>query len=197
MKNRVAVENSTLYAKLHRRTSDGFELDLEFTLGAGITILFGASGAGKTTVLDCLAGLSLPDSGRIVIGSTQLFDSEQRVAVAPQRRKCGYLFQTLALFPHMTARQNVEYGLEHLTRAERQERSDAILGSFRVREASDRKPANISGGERQRVALARALVTDPEFLLLDEPLTALDAATKSKIVEDLRDWNRSHGIPIL
>jgi molybdate transport system ATP-binding protein len=197
MNANVERAHQTLYASLRRASNDAFRLELELTLSPGITILFGSSGAGKTTLLDCLAGLSRPDSGRIVAGGTTLFDDEQRIALPPQRRNCGYLFQTLALFPHMTARQNIEYGLAHLPKAERRKKSDLILRSFRIAELEDRRPPHISGGERQRVALARALVTDPRFLLLDEPLTALDAATKSRIVEDLRGWNRSHGIPIL
>jgi len=187
----------TLYASIRRASNDVFRLEVELTLSPGITILFGPSGAGKTTLLDCLAGLARPDSGRIVAAGTTLFDDEQRIAFPPQRRNCGYLFQTLALFPHMTARHNIEYGLAHLSKAERRSKSDVILRSFRIAELEDRRPPHISGGERQRVALARALVTDPRFLLLDEPLTALDAATKSRIVDDLREWNRSHGIPIL
>jgi molybdate transport system ATP-binding protein len=189
--------SNTLYASVRHSSSNAFQLQVEVTLSPGITILFGPSGAGKTTLLDCLAGLSRPNSGRIVAGGQTLFDNEQHVSFPPQKRNCGYLFQTLALFPHMTARQNVEYGLAHLSKAERHDRSEAILRSFRIAELADRKPPHISGGERQRVALARALVTAPRFLLLDEPLTALDAATKSRIVDDLRDWNRSHGIPIL
>lgn len=186
-----------LYASIRSTTNSAFQLQVELTLSPGITILFGPSGAGKTTLLDCLAGLSRPHRGRIVIGEQTLFDDEQRIDVPPQRRNSGYLFQTLALFPHMTARDNVEYGLAHLSAADRRTRSDAMLRSFRIAELADRKPAQTSGGERQRVALARALVNDPRFLLLDEPLTALDAATKSRIVDDLREWNRSHAIPIL
>ena len=187
----------TLYASLRIAPSKVFELNVELTLGPGITILFGPSGAGKTTLLDCLAGLSRPDSGRIVIGDQTLFDDEQSIDLPPQWRSSGYLFQTLALFPHMTARENVEYGLAHLSPADRHNRSDAMLRSFRILDLADRKPAQISGGERQRVALARALVTDPRYLLLDEPLTALDVATKTRLVQDLREWNRSHAIPIV
>jgi molybdate transport system ATP-binding protein len=197
MSSHVERTQQTLYAALRHVANDNFRLEVELTLSPGITILFGPSGAGKTTLLDCLAGLLRPDAGRIVAGDVVLFDDEQRIALLPQKRNCGYLFQTLALFPHMTTRQNIEYGLADLAKSERRAKSDAILRSFRIAELADRKPSNISGGERQRVALARALVTDPRFLLLDEPLTALDAATKSRIVDDLRDWNRAHGIPIL
>lgn len=193
-----AIESS-LYARLlvRRAQKSGFALDTEFVLPAGITILFGASGAGKTTLLDALAGLLTFDSGRIAIGDRVLFDSDRHTNVSTPKRRFGYLFQDLALFPHMTVRQNVEYGLAALSSAQRRERSTAILKRFRIAEVADRRPADISGGERQRVALARALVTDPQFLLLDEPLTALDAATKSHIIADLRGWIRDHRIPVL
>jgi molybdate transport system ATP-binding protein len=117
--------------------------------------------------------------------------------LTPAQRSVGFLFQDLALFPHLTARQNVEYGLGKLTASERRERSSAMLAALRVGGLGARKPAEISGGERQRVALARSLVTDPAMLLLDEPLAALDAITKSAILDDLREWNAAHGIPII
>lgn len=191
-------ENSrTLFASIDLAYGNSFRLQLELTQSPGITILFGASGAGKSTLLECLAGLALPDCGRIVIGDVTLFDSDNRIDIPPQRRRCGYLFQTLALFPHMTVEENVEYGLSALPKSERHSRSSAILESFHIASLVNRKPGQISGGERQRVALARALVTDPAFLLLDEPLSGLDAATKGRIIDDLRTWNRDHAIPIL
>lgn len=174
-----------------------FRLEVEFTAAAGFTIVFGPSGAGKTTLLDCLAGLLRPDAGRIAVGKNILFDAAERVNLPPARRSVGYVFQDLALFPHLTVEQNVQYGLAHLPRSQRQERAAAALDSFRILQLAKRHPRDISGGERQRVALARALVTDPKVLLLDEPLAALDAATKSRIVDDLRQWNEGHRIPIL
>jgi molybdate transport system ATP-binding protein len=173
------------------------ELEVRFAIDAGFTILFGASGAGKTTVLDCIAGLQKPDSGRIAVGNATLFDSEQRIDVAARRRNIGYLFQTLALFPHMTVRQNIEYGLLSLDQRERDGRSSEIAESFGISGLFDRRPGDISGGERQRVALARALVTRPRALLLDEPLTALDEVTKARILDDLKRWNERHAVPIL
>ena len=187
----------TLFAAIDLAYGTSFHLQIELTQAPGITILFGASGAGKSTLLECLAGLARPARGRIVVGNTTLFDSDQRIDLPPQRRRCGYLFQTLALFPHMTVEDNVEYGLSALTKSERRSRSAAILESFRIAALAHRKPDQISGGERQRAALARALVTDPVFLLLDEPLAGLDSATKSRIIDDLRAWNRDHAIPIL
>jgi len=174
-----------------------FELNLSVTVVPGITILFGPSGAGKTTLLDCIAGLATPDSGKITIGAHVLFDRENGTCIAVQHRRIGYVFQDLALFPHLSVGKNVEYGLAGANGSERRKKSDAIVESFRVAHLRDRTPKEISGGERQRVALARALVTDPCVLLLDEPLAALDAATKSKIIDDLRAWNAAHAIPIL
>jgi molybdate transport system ATP-binding protein len=119
------------------------------------------------------------------------------VNLAIRARRVGYVFQDLALFDHLTVDRNIHYGLAGLDEREKRRRADAILQSFRIPHIHTRKPAEISGGERQRVALARALVTDPCVLLLDEPLAALDAATKSKIIDDLRTWNQAHSIPIL
>jgi molybdate transport system ATP-binding protein len=174
-----------------------FALDVQFTIAPGITILFGPSGAGKTTLLDCIAGLTNPDSGKIAIADQVLFDNAQATNIPPQHRKAGYVFQDLALFPHLSVEKNIEYGLAAINKAARQKKTQSILESFRITHLRDRKPKEISGGERQRVALARSLVTDPCILLLDEPLAALDASTKSKIIEDLRAWNTAHNIPIL
>src|SRR5271157_5735381 len=174
-----------------------FNLNVHFRALAGFTILFGASGAGKTTLLDCIAGLTDPDEGRIAVGGQDLYDSEKKQNVAAWKRRIGYVHQDLALFPHLTAEQNVAYGLRALNGAERQARSREILDLFRIAHVRDRRPAQISGGERQRVALARALVTEPRALLLDEPLAALDRPTKSQIIADLRRWNQHYRIPIL
>ena len=189
-----------LHARIQKRreTQDQeFILDGEFQAVPGFTILFGPSGAGKTTLLDCIAGLATPDQGRITVGDRVLFDSGRRTNFSVAKRRVGYVFQTLALFPHLTVQQNVEYGLAHLSRAERKQRASAILQAFRIPHLAQRSAREISGGESQRTALARTLVTDPAVLLLDEPLAALDAPTKSKIIDDLREWNRAHRIPIL
>jgi molybdate transport system ATP-binding protein len=174
-----------------------FCLEADLAAPPGISILFGPSGAGKTTLLDCIAGLTTPESGRIAVGDRVFFDAHAGLNLLTARRKVGYVFQDLALFPHLSAEQNIQYGLSHLGSAERRSCSDAILESFRIAHLRRRKPSEISGGERQRVALARSLVTDPCVLLLDEPLASLDAATKSKILDDLREWNQARRIPIL
>ncbi len=191
--------SSTLTSRLRKSffSERGFSLDVEFSAAPGFTILFGPSGSGKTTLLDCVSGLATPDAGRIAVGERVLYDASAGDNVPLAQRGAGYVFQDLALFPHLTVDQNVEYGLAHLPRAERKERAVAMLKEFRIDHLRQQRPGQISGGERQRVALARALVTDPSVLLLDEPLAALDVATKSKIIDDLRRWNLAHRIPIL
>jgi molybdate transport system ATP-binding protein len=192
--------NPTLRASLRKSfpaADRGFSLEVEFNAAPGFTILFGASGSGKTTLLDCVAGLANPDTGRIAVGERVLFDATTRVEVPVAKRGVGYVLQDLALFPHLTVEQNTEYGLAQLPRPERKQRATAMLQEFHIDHLSRQRPAHISGGERQRVALARALVNDPCVLLLDEPLAALDAPTKAKILDDLRRWNQAHRIPIL
>ncbi len=178
-------------------SSGSASLDVAMEASEGFTILFGASGAGKTTLLNCIAGISRPNSGRIAVSGAVFFDAEKHFSLPVAQRRVGYVFQDLALFPHLTAEQNIAYGLAKLDRQNQKTRTDAILSSFRIGHLRHRKPAQISGGERQRVALARALVTDPRLLLLDEPLAALDLPTKSLIVDDLRTWNQKNRVPIL
>jgi molybdate transport system ATP-binding protein len=192
--------NPTLIARIRKTfsaTQRPFWLDVDFSAAPGFTILFGPSGSGKTTLLDCVAGLTPPDAGRIVVGERVLFDAGSRASIPVAKRAVGYVLQDLALFPHLTVEQNTEYGLPHLPRSERRERAAVMLQEFRIEHLRQQRPGEISGGERQRVALARALVTDPCVLLLDEPLAALGAPTKSKILDDLRTWNQAHRIPIL
>jgi molybdate transport system ATP-binding protein len=193
-------ENSPLAAQLRKRLAaqpHDFLLEVDFQAAPGFTILFGPSGAGKTTLLDCIAGLTTPEAGRIAVADRVLFDAAQRINLPVAKRRVGYVFQTLALFPHLTVEANVEYGLAHLPKTEREAKSSKILQAFHIPHLAQRYPREISGGESQRAALARTLVTDPSVLLLDEPLAALDAATKSKIIDDLRQWNQAHRIPIL
>ena len=189
--------NPRLTASIRKRLSDQFTLDVALDAAQGITILYGASGSGKSTLLRCLAGLLTPDAGQIAVGSTTLFDAAQRINIAPQHRQIGYVFQHLALFPHMSVEQNMAYGVLHLEAADRHERIASTADRFGIGHLLARKPGAISGGERQRAALARALVTDPQVLLLDEPLSGLDHATQSRIIGDLRAWNTAHDIPIL
>jgi molybdate transport system ATP-binding protein len=192
-----AVLTAQVRVARHSSGTASFLLDVSIEAMPGVTILFGPSGAGKSTLLDCFAGLLRPDAGRITIGERTLFDSAAGVHLPPQQRRMAYVFQSPALFPRMSVEENVAYGLADLSSEERASRVTAILTAFRVEKLRVRKPDEISGGEQQRVALARSLVTMPRVLLLDEPLTGLDAELKASIVNDLREWNAAQQIPIL
>ncbi len=186
-----------LTVRVRKRLSPAFFLDVAFDIGPGVAIVFGESGSGKTTLLRCVAGLTQPDEGRIAVGDRVLFDAGTGLNREPAGRGTGFVFQHLALFPHLTAARNIAYGLWRLPLPERLARTSAIAASLRISHLLDRRPHEISGGERQRVGLARALVTDPLVLLLDEPLSALDYSTQSRIMADLRQWNEARRIPIL
>jgi molybdate transport system ATP-binding protein len=177
--------------------AERFDLDVSFRVDAGITILFGASGAGKTTLLDCIAGLQTPDSGEILLADRVLFDSGMHISLPARNRRIGYVFQDLALFPHLSVESNVAYGLHGIHAQEAKQRVHKTLDSLGILSLCDRRPAQLSGGERQRVALARALVTEPSILLLDEPLAALDLPVRMRIAEDLRRSIQSLPIPVL
>lgn len=198
--SKLAAEHS-LYVEVQKHYAAEsrlcFQLHVAFTAYPGVTILVGHSGAGKTTLLRAIAGLCNPEKGRIIVAGQVLFDSEKKIRVEPAKRKVAFVFQDLALFPHLTVQENVSYGLRTLERAERQRRVAEILRSFQITKLGQRMPREISGGEQQRVALARSLVTEPSVLLLDEPLSSLDAHTKAGIIDDLRTWNQAHQIPIL
>ena len=174
-----------------------FSLDVEFDVPSGFTILFGASGSGKTTTLKAISGIVRPDAGRIAIDNEVLFDSAERVDLPIRARGVGFVFQDLALFPHLSALANVEFGMSGLSRAERRQRAQATMEALRISHTTERKPRQISGGEAQRVALARALASQPRILLLDEPLSAIDEATKRGIIADLKSINRELRLPIV
>ena len=174
-----------------------FELSVEFSIGPGITILFGPSGSGKSTLLDCIAGLLKPRDARIALGGKILQDSEAGASLPTQERHIAYLFQEPALFPHMTVEENAGFGLFGTTDQERKATVQFLLQTFRVEHLANRKAGEISGGEAQRAALARSLAPSPQAVLLDEPLQGLDAELKSSIVDDLRAWNRANQMPIL
>ena len=187
----------SLDVRVRTRLSPRFQLDVAFTAAPGTTIVFGASGSGKTTLLRSVAGLAATDEGRIAINDRLLLDVGAGVNVPPPGRRVGFVFQHLALFPHLTIAENIAYGLSRQPPTERHSQTKTIATSFGIAHLLARRPAAISGGERQRVGLARALVTDPEVLLLDEPLSALDHDTQSRIIADLRTWNDRRRIPIL
>lgn len=174
-----------------------FVLDVAALFPLGFTVLFGPSGAGKSTLLDCIAGLQQPDSGEIRLGEKMFFDAAENLSLPPQRRELAYVFQSLALFPHLSVEQNIRYGLDKFPVGEQTERVSTVARNFRIEKLLTRRPTELSGGEKQRVALARALATRPSVLLLDEPLTGLDSVLRRSILEDLHAWNEANRIPIL
>jgi molybdate transport system ATP-binding protein len=175
-----------------------FALDVALEVPAGRCLaLAGPSGAGKTSVLRIVAGLATPQRGRVACGPDVWLDTAAGVDVAPERRRCGYVFQDYALFPHLRAWQNVAYPLRGLPRRERRRRALELLERFAVGGLADARPQTLSGGERQRVALARALALEPSALLLDEPLSALDARTRAAAGRELAKVLRDAGAPAL
>ncbi len=175
-----------------------FKLDVDFTAPPGVTVLFGPSGSGKSTTLATIAGLATPAAGRIALGDTAWFDASAGVDVAVHRRRVAYVFQSLALFPHLTAAQNVAYGMpRELDRAARHDKAVTLLDRLHVAHLAPRKPPTFSGGEAQRVALARALAIDPHVILLDEPFSALDRDLRIELIAELRDSLRGLGAPVL
>ncbi len=178
--------------------ADRFSLDVSFRVPPGISILFGPSGTGKSTTLQAIAGLVRPDRGRIALGGETWFDAERRLERPTRARGIAYLFQSLALFPHLTAIGNVCYGIpRQVPRAERQARAAALLERLGVSHLARRRPRTYSGGEAQRVALARALAMEPRVLLLDEPFSALDRDLRAQLSADVRALVSERRLPTL
>ena len=175
-----------------KRLASGFTLDAELRIPleqARVTVLFGPSGSGKTTLLRLLAGLDRPDRGRIQFRDQVWFDSDRSISLPPQQRRAGFLFQDYALFPHLTVRQNVVFAARHPDKA------SGWLSRLNLTWLSPRLPREISGGEQQRIALARALAAEPALLLLDEPLSALDAPTRARLRRELRQALLESAVP--
>ncbi len=177
--------------------SSSFDLDVAFGAGQGITVLFGPSGAGKTTILRAVAGIVTPDEGKIALGDRIYFDFFAGVNLPIQKRKVGVVFQDYALFPHLTAEQNAAYGTTAGSGKARRRRARALLALVGIEHAAGRYPRELSGGEQQRLALARALASEPSILLLDEPLSAVDVSTRSRLLEEIVHIQRESGIPFL
>jgi molybdate transport system ATP-binding protein len=169
-----------------RHAVPGFTLDARWTAGEGVAVLFGPSGSGKTLTLQCLAGLVRPEGGRIVVDGRVLFDAGTGLHVPTQQRRVGYVFQGYALFPHLTVAENLAFGLRHCSRSERLRRTAEMMERLDLAPLEARYPRDLSGGQKQRVALGRALATEPALLLLDEPLSALDAPLRRTLRDELR-----------
>ena len=175
---------------------EAFALQVSFVLAShGITVLWGASGSGKTTLLQCLAGFLRPDAGRIACREAVWFDAERGVCLAPERRRLGYVFQDVRLFPHLSVRSNMLFGRRFRGPSGVSfEDVVALLGLGRL---LHRTPSDLSGGEKQRVAVGRALLACPELLLMDEPLTGLDRGKREEIMAYVKAIPERFGVPVL
>lgn len=174
-----------------------FELDVTLRISEGPLAVLGASGAGKSMLLRCIAGLEKPDRGRIVLNDRILFDSEKRIVVPARERRVGMLFQNYALFPHRTVRENLAFGIDGEASAARDQKVAALVDRLHLGGLESRYPRKLSGGEQQRVALARALAPEPEALLLDEPLAALDTHLRSQVELELQNTFAEYRRPTL
>jgi molybdate transport system ATP-binding protein len=186
-----------LVANIKLARKGGFALDIELTAAPGITCVMGPSGSGKSTLLAVLAGLQLPDRGRVAIGNDVWLDRERGIDVPVHKRRLSYVFQGLALFPHMTAVHNVTYGMHHLPIADREVKAMALLERLGVAHLAKRRPRTFSGGEAQRVALARALARSPELILLDEPFSALDQDLREQLTKLVRELVDEVKVPMI
>jgi molybdate transport system ATP-binding protein len=186
-------------ARVHRRgRQQPFELDVRLDVAPGICSVLGPSGAGKSTLLAAIAGLVHPDAGRIALGEHVWFDAARNIDVPVDQRRVAYVFQNLALFPHLDAIHNVEYGMARsIPRAERHARAERLLAKLGVTHIARRRPRTFSGGEAQRVALARALAMEPAVILLDEPFSALDRALRVQLATLVRDLVDELNVPLL
>ena len=164
---------------------------------AGVTALFGRSGAGKTSLINMVAGLARPDEGHIITGGRCLFDSNAAIDLPPEKRRIGYIFQEGRLFPHLSVRSNLTYGMRLTPKHERYVQFDQVVELLGMGHLVDRRPSKLSGGEKQRVAIGRALLTSPSLLLMDEPLASLDFARKAEVLPFIARLSSEFAIPIL
>ena len=177
----------------------GITIDVSFEFGRGFLVLFGPSGSGKSTILNCISGLQQPDRGSISLNGKDFFSSSDKIAIPARSRRIGYVFQDYALFPHMTVKDNVMYGIPDRCKKGKGYRVGAfdLMQMLRIEQLQDRYPGQLSGGEKQRVAVARALMVEPDLLLLDEPLSALDHGNRKALQGELLELQRIWQIPFL
>jgi molybdate transport system ATP-binding protein len=188
----------TVDIHVERARGRDFTLDAKFSAPPGVTILYGPSGSGKSTTLAAICGLLTPQAGRIALGDEIWFDAARGIRCPVEKRGIAFVFQSLALFPHMSARANVEYGLPRkMLRAERHRRAEEMLARMKVAHLAERRPATFSGGEAQRVALARAFAPSPRLVLLDEPFSAMDRELRRDFIADVRGYVDEARVPLI
>lgn len=180
-----------------KKNVNGFGLDIEWEIGNELAVLFGFSGAGKSMTLQLIAGLMKPDIGRVSLDDKVYYDSSTRTDFPPQNRPFGYVFQDLALFPHMTVTGNILYGAPAVPKPEKVGRAREMIRNFKLTGLEDRYPHEISGGQKQRVSVARALIRQPQVLLLDEPFSALDRPLRMEMRCFLREVKDEFNIPVI
>jgi molybdate transport system ATP-binding protein len=182
-----------------RKKLPGITIDVELAFSSGILVLFGPSGAGKTTILNCLAGLQKPDKGFISLDDKVFYSSDDAVNIPARNRRIGYVFQDYALFPHMTVKNNALYGIPCRCKKDKGYRMSVldVMDMLKITHLQERYPGQLSGGEKQRVALARALMVEPDLLLLDEPLSALDYTTRKNLQAELKQLQQIWQIPFV
>lgn len=192
-----------MYFRIKKKL-DYFSVDVEYEFDKGLLVIQGESGAGKTTILNCISGLSIPEEGRISIGEQVVYDSAAGTNITARQRNIGYLLQNYALFPNMTVYQNIIYGIKNKVEYKDKYKKEALLQyadyimeTFGIAHLKKKHPAQISGGEKQRVALSRAIVTKPSLLLLDEPFSALDQQTKEIIYQEFSSFKKNFQIPTI
>lgn len=186
-----------LFARI-KKVLGSFAIDVTFqSEDDDIIAIYGASGAGKTSVISMIAGLIRPDSGKICVNGVTYFDSESKINVTPDKRRIGYIFQDGKLFPHLTVRSNLEYGMKLIPTKDRRIGFREVVGLLGLEGLLTRRPGKLSGGEKQRVAIGRALLTSPRLLLMDEPLASLDSSRKNDLLPFIKGLRDQYQIPVI
>ena len=170
-----------------KKKFNGFQLDVKLQSQEDVIGILGASGSGKSMLLRCIAGLVKPDEGKIIINGKTFFDSEKKINLSMRERKVGFLFQNYALFPNMTIEENIAFGLDNLSKIEKETKIAELIKKYSLDGLEKRYPTQISGGQQQRVALARAVAVDPDILLLDEPFSALDVHLRNLMIREMSE----------
>ena len=186
---------SKLVFQCRHQYASGYTVEAQFETDGGVTALFGPSGAGKTTILSIVAGILRPQSGLVILGDRVWLDTEKKQCLSPERRQVGFVFQDDLLFPHLSVKANLRYGMPSRSRPE--SKLEHVVAILELKELLHRYPRSLSGGERRRVALGRAILRNPQLLLLDEPLTGLDDRLKDRVVEYVQRVLQEYRLPTL